>query len=541
MLCSVLQLATITCVLGVAAGAAAQQDLRVVFVSPTPTLSSCNQFVVVAEELRSRGIIVEFAVPELIAARPRKAGFIVHPMSVNPNQARPWEPGVRRMESRDIISDHLPGLRDYVFDVNDVMDAFWSGYHDELAKALELLEQPVFANPNNDTRTFFVVDLFALSWTDVLKFKGRPFATWVPMLLSTIGHLEDMSGVPDAIYGSKLSVHQSSWKAQLTKSVVKVYCTYRLIKRVLALGPARKALGVPQYLDSYTDVPKLVTFGFALEVPRPISPLTTMLGLVATPSEKLPLAVSSNFSDTDRATWNWLTARTGGVLYVSFGSEVIPSKELYGQVLDACHVLSTRHAIAVLLALRQSIMDAVGVSPSSSDTLRIEEWVNQPLVLRHAHVGAFLTHGGLSSLAEAVAVKTPLAVMPFFGDQPSNAHRIEERGIGIRVNRYDMNATALAQALASLFTDSRYKAAMERAYEINFAGRTPAQKGADAIIALAAAAGDYSHLAPPPSRLLADEWTLLCAIGILVVVVIGLAIRPCCRCCCSKAGKVKAE
>ncbi len=82
---------------------------------------------------------------------------------------------------------------------------------------------------------------------------------------------------------------------------------------------------------------------------------------------------------------------------------------------------------------------------------------------------------------------------------------------------------------------------MERAYEINFAGRTPAQKGADAIIALAAAAGDYSHLAPPPSRLLADEWTLLCAIGILVVVVIGLAIRPCCRCCCSKAGKVKAE
>ncbi|MFF2373872.1 glycosyltransferase [Streptomyces xiamenensis] len=54
--------------------------------------------------------------------------------------------------------------------------------------------------------------------------------------------------------------------------------------------------------------------------------------------------------------------------------------------------------------------------------------VPQPLLLECADL--FVTHGGYNSIREAVRTATPMVVVPNFGDQPHNARRVTELGLG---------------------------------------------------------------------------------------------------------------
>jgi UDP:flavonoid glycosyltransferase YjiC (YdhE family) len=55
--------------------------------------------------------------------------------------------------------------------------------------------------------------------------------------------------------------------------------------------------------------------------------------------------------------------------------------------------------------------------------------VDQQEVLSRADV--FVTHGGSNSFHEALLMKVPMVVVPFFGDQVLVGERVEELGIGI--------------------------------------------------------------------------------------------------------------
>ncbi|VEN63148.1 unnamed protein product [Callosobruchus maculatus] len=48
----------------------------------------------------------------------------------------------------------------------------------------------------------------------------------------------------------------------------------------------------------------------------------------------------------------------------------------------------------------------------------------------HPNVKLFITQGGLQSLEEAIYNAVPVVVLPCFGDQTSNAKKIEDRGVG---------------------------------------------------------------------------------------------------------------
>lgn len=51
-------------------------------------------------------------------------------------------------------------------------------------------------------------------------------------------------------------------------------------------------------------------------------------------------------------------------------------------------------------------------------------WAPQVGVLRHASVGAFVTHAGWASVLEGVSSGVPMACRPFFGDQTMNARSV---------------------------------------------------------------------------------------------------------------------
>ncbi|WP_052168758.1 glycosyltransferase [Actinoalloteichus spitiensis] len=85
--------------------------------------------------------------------------------------------------------------------------------------------------------------------------------------------------------------------------------------------------------------------------------------------------------------------------------------------------------------------------------------IAQPLLLQC--VDLFVTHGGYNSIRESLRAGVPMAVVPQFGDQPVNADRIAELGLGRHVAEQtaDAVATACSDLLADHATTGRVRAA----------------------------------------------------------------------------------
>ncbi|MFE2073600.1 glycosyltransferase [Streptomyces misionensis] len=73
----------------------------------------------------------------------------------------------------------------------------------------------------------------------------------------------------------------------------------------------------------------------------------------------------------------------------------------------------------------------------------------QPLLLQCAQL--MLTHGGYNSIRECVGAGVPMAVLPVFGDQPQNADRVEELGLGARIR--DVDAAEIAKGCEQVLQD----------------------------------------------------------------------------------------
>ncbi|MGR4853721.1 glycosyltransferase [Streptomyces sp. LARHCF252] len=81
--------------------------------------------------------------------------------------------------------------------------------------------------------------------------------------------------------------------------------------------------------------------------------------------------------------------------------------------------------------------------------IHVAERVPQPLLLES--VDLFVTHGGFNSIREAMRTGTPLAVLPHFGDQPANADRVQELGLGRHIT--DSSAAGIADVCRGLLAD----------------------------------------------------------------------------------------
>lgn len=109
--------------------------------------------------------------------------------------------------------------------------------------------------------------------------------------------------------------------------------------------------------------------------------------------------------------------------------------------LDDCTVIVSTSGLAV---------DTEGLPGH----VRVAERVPQPLLLES--VDLFITHGGFNSIREAMRTGTPLAVLPHFGDQPANAERVEELGLGRHIA--DRSAAGIADVCRKLLADPEPRA-----------------------------------------------------------------------------------
>ena len=68
-------------------------------------------------------------------------------------------------------------------------------------------------------------------------------------------------------------------------------------------------------------------------------------------------------------------------------------------------------------------------------------------------VDLIITHGGNNTVTETFYFGKPMIVMPLFGDQYDNSQRIQEKGLGIRLDPYSCGKEELLSAIESMLSD----------------------------------------------------------------------------------------
>ena len=115
------------------------------------------------------------------------------------------------------------------------------------------------------------------------------------------------------------------------------------------------------------------------------------------------------------------------------------------------------------------------------------EFVPQTSVLPLADL--VITHGGNNTTTEALHFGKPMIVLPLFWDQPDNAQRMDELGLGVRLDTYGFTDGELHGAIGRLLGDDALRARLA-----DGAARIQARQGlraaADLIERTAEAAGE---------------------------------------------------
>ncbi|WP_328606552.1 glycosyltransferase [Amycolatopsis sp. NBC_00345] len=68
----------------------------------------------------------------------------------------------------------------------------------------------------------------------------------------------------------------------------------------------------------------------------------------------------------------------------------------------------------------------------------------------------FLTHAGFSGVREALSAGVPMVALPLFAEQPGNAVRVHELGLGVRTEAAGLTPDALAAGLQQVLDEPSY-------------------------------------------------------------------------------------
>lgn len=137
------------------------------------------------------------------------------------------------------------------------------------------------------------------------------------------------------------------------------------------------------------------------------------------------------------------------IIYISLGTVVKGAKSFFKKCIQAFE----NEAVTVVLSVgKQFDIRKLGRLP---DNFLVYHSVPQLSVLKQADV--FITHGGMNSISEALVNGVPMVVIPFMADQPTNARRIEELGLGKRLDYKVVSSDLLKRTVMEMLNDSKLK------------------------------------------------------------------------------------
>lgn len=182
----------------------------------------------------------------------------------------------------------------------------------------------------------------------------------------------------------------------------------------------------------------LLRYDFTLEFPKPLSPNMVLVGGINCAfTSPLPTEVLDFVEEAEH-----------GIVIFSLGS-LIPAMPKQKAVIffEAFGRIPQR----VLWRYTGEIPDKV------PDNVRLMKWLPQNSLLGHPKARAFITHGGSHGIYEGICQSIPMVMLPVFGDQIDNVHRVISRGVGVALDFNYITADLLVDVLNTVIYNSSYK------------------------------------------------------------------------------------
>ena len=63
----------------------------------------------------------------------------------------------------------------------------------------------------------------------------------------------------------------------------------------------------------------------------------------------------------------------------------------------------------------------------------------------------------MNGVLESIYHRVPILAMPIFADQPDNAARIVERGLGLSIDRHTVTEKKVTEAIRKILDDPKYE------------------------------------------------------------------------------------
>ncbi|KAM6985987.1 UDP-glucuronosyltransferase-like [Aplochiton taeniatus] len=188
------------------------------------------------------------------------------------------------------------------------------------------------------------------------------------------------------------------------------------------------------------------------------------------------------------------------------------------------------------------------VPENAPKNVKVMKWLPQNDLLGHPKAKAFITHGGTHGIYEGICNGVPMVMMPLFGDQGDNVHRMATRGVAKTLSIFEMTSEKLVQALNEVINDKSYKEKMMKLSAVHldrpiepldlavfWTEFVMRHKGAD-------------HLRPAAHDLNWVQYHSLDVLGFLIImliIVVVVILKSCLfcvrKCCIKKTSKSKKE
>ena len=88
-------------------------------------------------------------------------------------------------------------------------------------------------------------------------------------------------------------------------------------------------------------------------------------------------------------------------------------------------------------------------------SLEVPGWLKLVDVVAHGATVLFVSHCGMNGVMESLYHRVLLLCMPIFADQPDNAARLVERGLGLALDRYNLNHNLVTEAITEILHNKR--------------------------------------------------------------------------------------
>ncbi|XP_058739726.1 putative UDP-rhamnose:rhamnosyltransferase 1 [Vicia villosa] len=382
-----------------------------------------------------------FQLSKLIAQKGHKISFISTPRNIKrlPQLPPTLQPFIKFVELPLPHIDQLPENAEATMDIPTHIVPY-------LKKAFDGLQQPL-------------TEFLETSTPDCIIYDFAPY--WLPPILSKLGVL--------SIYFSILSAFGMSYGVDFLVRVRESDDKDKIITAVYYEPNESGVSDMFRVKETFFGA-EFIAIRTCMEIEgKYVESMENQSKKKVIPVGLLP--PSLEFSE-DKKDENWDTIlkwldkyEKKSVVYIAFGSEVILSDEEFTEIAKGLEL----SCFPFLWILKdQDKHDRFVENGSNKNGLIWSNWAPQLRILAHESIGGFLTHCGWSSVIESLQVGCPLIMLPFHNEQGLVARLMEEKMVGVKVERNDekFSRDSVAKALRLVMVEEEGKGYRSKAKEM---------------------------------------------------------------------------